>query len=224
MKVSDYKYNNGIELAREIITDVDKKVKRDYWTNEEIDRWFGRRSAMEIIENGTTCFMNPCWDLTLVSASEIYSRKVDYDFVIEENPPTKDFNFDKSNLVLRDFNFNRIHFAVEFKLGKRKYFLNYKRENEVHIFEGNYNGREDIPTMNILRIPGKTINPQKPIHVNLGYKTFEELIKNKFKGYSLEKNIERLKKDNSLENYEFYKKRYGENFNIIITPQNQLSL
>jgi len=209
---------NGIELAKEIILEVNQKVKRIYWTNEEIDLYFGKRSAVEIIRNGTTCFMNPCFDLNLVSGAIMLSRHMPYNLIIEELLPTKDFNFDKSNLVLKDFNFNRLHFALEFQQNGGKCGIDYKRENEIYIFEGGYNGREDIPIAKTMKIPGEKINPYKPVHQNLGYDSLEDLIKNKFNGYSLESNLNRLKKDNSKENYRAYKQRYGEELKIIIKP------
>jgi hypothetical protein len=209
MKISNKSYNNGIDLARDVISEVKRKVHRTYWTNEEIDESFARRSANKIILDGTTCFMNPCLDLTLVSTSELLSRDIKHIFVIEEHLPTKYFPF------------NRLHFALEFEFNNKKYFINYKKCNEVHIYEGTYNGREDIPMAQIIRIPGKKINPNKSINENLGYDTLENLIKDKFKDYSLQANLNRLKKDNSLENFREYKKKYGENFNVIIAPQNQ---
>jgi len=209
---------NGIEFAKEIVSEINKKVKKVYWTNDEIDKWFGKRSAKEIFDSGTACFMNPCLDLNLASGYLIASRNIPYTLIIEELLPTKDFNFDKSNLVLKYFNFNRLHFTLEFQDTEGKYVINHKRENEVHIFKGEYGGRKDIPVAQIIKIPGEKINPDKPIYKNLGYGSLEDLIKNQFKGYSLEENLERLKKDNSLENYEHYKKRYGEKVKIIITP------
>jgi len=213
-----YVPKTGIEFAKEIVSEVNKKVKRVYWTNEEINRYFGRRSAKEILDNGTTCFMNPCLDLNLASGFLISSKNMHYTLVIEELLPAKDFNFDKSNLVLKDFNFNRLHFTLEFQDTGGKYVINYKRENEVCILKGEYGGRKDIPVAQIIRIPGEKINPDKPIYRNLGYGSLEDLIENQFKGYSLGENLERLKKDNSLENYGHYKKRYGEKVRISLTP------
>lgn len=197
-------------LAKEIISEVDEKVKRTYWTNEQIDRCFGKRSADEIIQNKTTCFMNPCLDLTLVSASILSSREIPYILVIEEHLPTKEFNF------------NRLHFAIEFYQGNEKYVLNYKRINEVYISKGEYNGREDIPREQLIKISGENLSSKKTVYENLGYKSLEDLIKNKFKGYSLESNLNRLKRDNSKENYELYKQKFGDGFNIITKPENQL--
>jgi len=142
---------------------------------------------------------------------------IPYKFIIEEQLPTKDFNFDKSTLVLKDFDF-RLHFALDFQNKDEKYGLDYKRENEVHIFYGGYNGRTDIQNAQIIRVSGEKINPFIPLYKNLGYNSLEDLIKDKFKGYSLEKNLKRLKQDNSIENYKAYKQRCGENFNIIIKP------
>jgi hypothetical protein len=197
-----------VRLTHEIVSEVNKNVKRTFWTNKAIDKFFAKRSAKEIIQNGTTCYMNPCLDLTLVSAAIMSSREIPYTLVIEEHLPTKDFNF------------NRLHFALEFQHKNKNYTLNYKKCNEVYISKGNYNGREDIPHASMIRVPGEKINPYKSVYRNLGYNTLEDLIKGEFKGYSLETNLNRLKQDNFEENYRLYKKKYGEEFNII-TPQNQ---
>jgi hypothetical protein len=200
---------DGIDLAKKIVSEVNKKIKRVYWTNEQIDDLFGKRSAKDIIKDGTTCFMNPCLDLTLVSSYLMSSKKIIHKFVIEEHLPTKDFNF------------NRLHFAIEFQHENKDYTLNYKKENEVYIYEGNYNGREDIPREKIIRIPGEKISPGKSLNKSLGYNTLEDLLRGIFSNYSLEKNIARLKKDNSKKNYEFYKEKFGKEFNIITKLENQ---
>jgi hypothetical protein len=200
------KEKNGIDLAKDIISEINEKVKRIYWTNEEIDKYFAKRSAIDILRNGTTCFMNPCLDLTLVSASLMSSNEIKHDFIIEEHLPTKEFNF------------SRLHFVLEFQNEDKEYVLNYKRGNEVQIFEGKYNGRKDIPCAQIIRVSGKEINPEKTLSENIGYNNLEDLIKSKFKGYSLKSNLNRLKQDNSKENYKLYKAKYGEKFNIILEP------
>ncbi|HOF43945.1 MAG TPA: hypothetical protein PKW70_00970 [Candidatus Pacearchaeota archaeon] len=201
--------DKAINIAKEIISEVNKKVKRVYWTNEEIDKYFGRRSVEEILSSGETCFMNPCLDLTLVSSHLISKKKIPHKLVIEEHLPSNGFDF------------NRLHFVIEFQNNdkqSKEYFLNYKRANEVYLLEGKYNGRQDLPLAQILKIQGLKLNPKKPLYVNLGYKTLEEFSKENFKGYSLEKNISRLKKDNSIENYQKYKQKFGEDFLIITRP------
>ena len=172
--------DKAINIAKEIISEVNKKVKRVYWTNEEIDKYFGRRSVEEILSSGETCFMNPCLDLTLVSSYLISKKKIPHKLVIEEHLPSNGFDF------------NRLHFVIEFQNNdkqSKEYFLNYKRANEVYLLEGKYNGRQDLPLAQILKIQGLKLNPKNPLYVNLGYKTLEEFSKENFKGYSLEKNI-----------------------------------
>lgn len=185
-----------IEIAKEIICHVSKTIKRIYWTNEEIDKWFGKRSAKEIIENGTSCFMNPCSDLALVSSYLLSKAEIPHRWVIEEYFPTEDFDF------------NRLHFVLEF--GKKVYGINYKRNNEAHIFKGKYEGRNDLPIKQIIRIPDRQINLEKSLYENISDSELRVLLKD----FSLEGNINRLKKDNSIEKYKIFKKIFGEHFEI----------
>ncbi len=183
----------GIALGQAIALWVDKKIKRTYWTNEQINKKFGRRSIKEIIEERTTCFMNPCSDLTLVSSYLLTQNQIKNNLVIEEHLPTKEFNF------------NRLHFALDYADGTGIYHLNYKDNNFAYVGIGEYLGREDIPQAQLIRISGEEINPNKPLYENL---------KNIKTEFSLEKNLQKLKRDNSEENYNHYKKKYGERFII----------
>jgi len=202
---------NSIETAKEIVNEVSRKIKRIYWTNEEIDKYFAKRSAKEILDSEQTGYRNPCLDLTLVSAYLFSANDIKHNLVIEEHLPTKDFNF------------NRLHFVIEYSINGGINTLNYKTLNKVYLSEGEYSGRKDIPRASMIKIPGETINPYKSIYENLGYRSLDELTKNKFIGYSLEKNLNRLKQDNFRKNYEMYNREYGDNLNIIILPQNQPS-
>ncbi len=213
--------DNAINTAEAIISEVNKKVKRVYWTNEEINRYFGRRSVNQILSSGETGFMNPCLDLTLVSSHLMNLKGIEHDLIIEEHSPSKDFNFDKSKKVIKDFDY-RLHFGIDFLYNKEKWGIDYKKENEVYILKGGYTGRGDIPRSSITKINGKHIDPDKPLYETFGYRSLQELIKEKFNGFSLEKNISRLNNDNDIQNFEEYKKRNGKGFKIVITPQNQL--
>jgi len=191
----------GIALGQAIALWVDKKIKRVQWTNEQIDNWFGKRSVKEIIQNGTTCFMNPCLDLTLVSSYVLTQNNIKNNLVIEEHLPTKEFNF------------NRLHFALDFLDETGKYFLNYEQENKAYVCVGEYSGRKDIPQAKIIKISGALIKPDKSLYENLK-ESLEKLFNGFSTGYSLEKNLQRLKEDNKAENYFRYKKNFGENFII----------
>ncbi len=209
--------NNAINSAKEIISEVDKKVKRVYWTNEEINKYFGRRPVNQILLSGETGFMNPCLDLTLASSHLMNLKGIEHDLIIEEHSPSKDFNFDKSKKVIKDFDY-RLHFGIDFLYNKEKWGIDYRRENEVYILKGGYAGREDIQRSSLTIINGKNLSPDKPIYETLGYNSLQELIKDKFNGFSLEKNISRLNKDNDIQNFEEYKKRNGKGFKIVIIP------
>lgn len=194
----EYNSKNGIDLAKAIVSEVDEKVKRTYWTNNEIDRFFGKRSAKEIIEQGNTCFMNPCSDVTLISSYIMNQNNISHKWIIEEFLPTKDFDF------------NRLHFVLEFEYQNKLHVLNYKKLNDVYIYEGIYNGRDDLPLAQTIRFPSSKINFDKSLHENI----INSNLSNNLNGYSLEKNLARLKQDNSIENYNNFKQRYGNEFII----------
>jgi len=189
---------NGIEIAKGIVSEVDKKVKRIYWTNNEIDNWFVKRSVKKIINSGNTCFMNPCSDITLVSSYMMNQNNISHRWIIEEYLPTKDFNF------------NRLHFALEFEYNNESYVLDYKKDNDVYIYEGEYNGRNDLPTAQIIKFPSKQINFNKSLHEIISNSNIGSRLEN----YSLKSNLNRLKQDNSLENYNNFKQENRENFII----------
>lgn len=199
MEYLNFSKEKGKKFAEAVALWTDKNIKRIYWTNEEIDKWFGKRSIKEIIKNGTTCFMNPCFDLTLVSVYLLNKNKIKNNLVVEEHLPTKEFNF------------NRLHFALDFIDENEIYHLNYKHNNFVYISTGEYLGRKDLPQAQIIRFPGEKINSNKPIYQNLS--------QNVTAGFSLEKNLQRLKQDNNRENYYQYKQQCGDEF--IINSQQQ---
>ena len=191
-----YTPKNGIDFAKAIVKEVDNRIKRVYWTNDEIDKWFGKRSVEEILHSGNTCFMNSCSDVTLASSFLMNQHYISHRWVIEEYSPTEHFDF------------NRLHFVLEFIHDKRMYVLNYQKLNDVYIYEGKYKGRKDLPNLQMMRIPKKKIHFNRSLHRNISNSDIESRLKN----YSLEKNINRLKQDNSIENFENFKKLHGEKF------------
>lgn len=190
--------NQKIELVKSIVKEVDKNIKRIYWTNEQIDRLFAKRNAREILESKNTCFMNPCSDFTLTSSFLMNQSYIPHKWVVEQHFPSKEFDF------------FRLHFLLEFEENNETYVLNYKKANEVYIYNGKYNGRKDLISKEIIRIPSEEINLKKSLYENI----FDSNLTEKIREYSLEKNLERLKKDNSVENFENFKKLYGNHFKI----------
>ena len=59
------------DLALPIIRKVTGEIQRVRWTNKELERCFGRRSAQQVIESGNVHYMHSCLDITL---------SIDYEF------------------------------------------------------------------------------------------------------------------------------------------------
>lgn len=191
----------GIPLAISVVEAADERIKRISWTNEEIKEKFGRRSADKIIRSRNTFYMNPCLDLTLASAAWLRIIGKNPTLVIEEHGKTPEYPY------------NMLHFALEFSDTTGEYFINYRSGNTVEIGREQYPGRKDIPQLQLLRFTNP-LNPALPLHANLGFNSLEEALENIFKGYELEPQIEKMMNENSRENYQRYKDKYGMPFQI----------
>ncbi len=189
---------NNIETVKKIVKEVDSKIKRVYWTNKEIDGKFVKRSVNKILKDGNTFYRNPCGDVTLVTSYLMFQNKILHNWVIEEHLPTKDFDF------------NRLHFVLEFENNKKTNVLNYKELNKVYLYEGIYNRREDLPSSQIIKFSSDKIDFEKSLQENL----IDMDITKKLNGYSLEKNLNRLKQDNFIEYYNNFKEENGNKFKI----------
>ncbi len=194
----------GIIFAYRLIEEIDRLILRVPWTNEEVDRLFAKRSGNIIIKEGNTFFMNPCLDLSLASMAKIKEKEIECALAIEEHEKT------------REFPFNRLHFAVEFTDPTGKYYINYHSGNIAKVGRGEYDGRKDIRQVKFVRFPGSKIRSDRPLHTNLGYESIEKALKSIFPGFNLETQIERLKADNTPENYNNYQKRFGGSLNVDI--------
>jgi hypothetical protein len=181
--------NHLLEIARQI----DKQVRRIRWTNEELEEKFGRRSANQILAEGNTFYMNSCMDLTLASILLAQRKGLNPDLVIEEHGKT------------RGVPFNRAHFVLELPNNGGAY-LNPKTLGLIQIGQGKYPGRQDIPKVRTLRVDGSRIDPSRPLYQNLGFTSLEEALKKLFIGYDIKPNIEKIKRDNTLNNYLRYKR------------------
>ena len=142
--------------------------------------------------------MNPCSDLTLVSSFIMDQSNIPHRWIIEEHLPTEHFNF------------NRLHFVLEFKYNNKPYVLNYQKLNDVYIYEGGYNGRPDLPSSQTIRFSSKQIDFNESLHKNI----VNSNIGSRLENYSLESNLNKLKKDNLIENYNNFKQKHGESFII----------
>ncbi|HVY01531.1 MAG TPA: hypothetical protein VHA12_02090 [Candidatus Nanoarchaeia archaeon] len=193
--------SQGEAFLEEVVLWTDLNIERKKWSNRDIERKLGRRTAQEVINSGNTCYMNPCLDLTLVAAATAQINGIPHTLVIEEHGPTDKFPE------------NRLHFALEISEGK-EIFLNYKSGNNVQIGSGKYPGRSDIPRIQMVHLDGRDIDYSLPLHRSLHHSSLNEALKKMFKGYNLAQQLHRLTKDNTERNYQAYLKKSGLTFKI----------
>jgi hypothetical protein len=193
------RYKNGIEVAKKIVSNVDNKVKRIYWTNEEIDKYFAKRNYEQIIDHGHTCFMNPCSDLTLVTSNLMEQENIPHKWIIQLEDPIKNFNFP------------RIHFMLDFRYNNKPYVLNFIRNNYVYLSEEVWPLEKSPNVNNRVIVSSEKLDLQKSIYENLVYSDLSHY----FKEFSLEKVLYKLKRDNDPKNFQKFQKAFGNKFKVI---------
>jgi len=195
--------SEGLGLIRPLVTWTGKKVPRVMWTNEEIKSKLGLRSAVQILREGNTGYLNPCLDLTLATGAALQFNGVKHNWAIEEHGPTEDFKF------------NRLHFALEVEDTSGRYSINFRNGNTVQLSIGEYKGRPDIPQVQLLKINGSEINYELSFFKNFGCDTADEACVKLFKAYKLAPQITRLQQDNTPENYAKYQEVCGNKLKIV---------
>lgn len=190
---------SGIEYAKELVEKVDGKVKRIYWTNEEIDKYFAKRNYEQIINHGHTCFMNPCSDLTLVTSNLMKQENIPHKWIMQLEEPTKNFNFP------------RMHFMLDFKYNNESHVLNFIRNNDVYFSDEVLPLEKYLNVNNRVIIPSEKLDLEKSIYENLLHSN----ISHYFEEFSLEKVLTRLKRDNNPENFQMFQQTFGNKFKVI---------
>lgn len=179
----------GLTRITNFVEWVDQNIVRAQWDNQRIENKYANRTPREIIEEGNVFYMNPCLDLTLVYTALANENGVGGNMVIEVyNAPSR-------------LDFNPIHLAMEFETEKGVVSVNHLGKEKVEIWPGAYKERVAAKrAMHPIRMPVQKINPDLPIHKSLGFKSREECTR-MFEGYSLRKHLDRMKQDNTLDNY-----------------------
>lgn len=169
-----------------LITWVDDNVERKQWSNGEIDEKFAKRSTKKILEEGHTCYMNPCLDLTLVVYEVLKVNDLNPVLVIEE-------------LTHEGYPFNRLHFAIELTYEKETYFIDFITMNRVLLGKGQFKNYKDglIESLQTIKIADE-MDPEKNLFENIPTHL------GRSKNFQLDLQLERLKKDNTAENYARY--------------------
>ncbi|MEM4230382.1 MAG: hypothetical protein QXF25_00695 [Candidatus Pacearchaeota archaeon] len=187
--------NPLVEITESIVSEIDLRVKRVQWTNEQIEQKFAQRSALEIIGDGDTFFMGPCLDFSLV-AYEIMQREGIKPVLVVES------------LFQEGYQIPRLHFALEFWYAGELYFLDFNNTNKVILGKGNYrNLRDGIKSASITRIKSR-LQPDKSLFENMFCEGIEEpdaqQLLAEYRGKYFGKQIEILKRANNSEAYSAY--------------------
>lgn len=194
--VAERTRNLSSKIVRPLIESIDVSVKRQRWSNEELEEKFAKRNAREIIDDGNTHYISPCLDLTLVTLQLLKERGFDTTFLIEElkYPSSEDI---------------KLHFAVEFNEGRD--YVNYTIANNAIIGRGSYSSFNKIPTsLSISRFDGRDISYLDNICSILGICSLTDLDKI-HTGFSFPKQLTKMKRNNTPEIYNKYLEFFGWN-------------
>ena len=179
-----------MEKVSQILDWIGKNIEKRRWTDEEIEEKFAKRSAVEILNDGHTCYMNPCGDYTFVTAEILKRNGFDVTLVIEElKRPHKEYA--------------EIHFAIELSMDGEHYFIEYVTLDDARFEKGLFVDRfgDKYITGEKIRVDGSRLNPFEHPFRALGI-TYEEDLPKAFRSYSLRPHLEQLKKDNTDGTYE----------------------
>ncbi|MDP9249056.1 MAG: hypothetical protein M3M85_00900 [bacterium] len=180
----------------QLVSWIDKRVKRKQWNNEEIAKKFARRNTKEILKDGDTGFMNSCNDLTLVAYALLKKNGFKPALVVQKIRPKK-------------YSFVHMHFALEFSEKDNQYTLEFAQKGQVLLTRGEYiPHREDIETLQIQKVDTDIALDQNMESVLGGKIDLSDL--------DLEQIIAQLQKDNVPQAYTNYMAQLPENGSLYL--------
>jgi len=183
---------DGLSVVYGCVSWINSNIKRNYWENERVRKVFARRSANLIKDDGDVFFMNPCLDYVLLAKDFLGSRSMDSGIVAQE-------------VFSKKYDIYHMHFALEFLVKGRKYFVDFAKMNTVYLGKGDFvNFNEDVRVVQTFRI-WEPVDPDKDIFEN-----FPEYVA-KLKHYSIDVQIDRMLKDNSKERFDSFLQSLGKN-------------
>ena len=167
---------------------VMKNIEKRRWTNRELEEKFGRRTVAEILNEGHTCYMNPCADYTFLVTELLKENGFDLTLVVEE-------------LKLPKKTYSELHFALELFVDDKLHFVDYVTLDEIKFKKGKFVDRfEGEYKLNEIKIEASRLDPFECPLKSLGINSLEDIPK-VFEHYSFEPHLKQLKKDNTPETY-----------------------
>jgi len=185
------------EVINSLLEWLNSNIEKKRWDNDKLEQKFGKRSAMEILKDGDTFYMNPCLDYTLVTYEILRRNSFRPSIAIDE-------------LIQKLYDFHNLHFALEFKHKNQPYYLDFTQLNKVLLGRGMFsNERDDVTVFQTLRIR-KELDPEKNIFENLS--EYEE----KLMDFRIERVLKQIKKDNTPKTYKSYLDFLGKNSGLYV--------
>ena len=186
MRVSVSNPTSSLEhVVGKIVDTIDAAIERRPWTNEKIEKHFARRSPAQIMEEGNTCYMGPCLDLTLVARLHLAQQGYASTLIVDEFFSARYGQF-------------AVHFALEIPSVKGVHMLDFATRNKIIFREGSYANELEPPKDQIVLRFNDSINPYFSFFNSSAHMPH-------LKRYAWNSHLTRLKNDNTQETYQRYK-------------------
>lgn len=191
-----------------MIKHISNLVKKERMENQYIDNHMGKLSAREILSNGKVFYMNPCLDFVIVTLEGLKKSGIeDTKLVIDE--------------LSCPWNMYKIHFGVEIPHQGKTYYIDYRTNNDVYLGKGKFESKYDYKwesVANTIKVDAKDISSDDTIYDLVGrwllpLKYFNRKILTLLQ--------EKLKHDNTPEQYEFFRNQNDEKIHIHRETHNQ---
>ncbi|MGM5485103.1 MAG: hypothetical protein ACQEP1_04500 [Nanobdellota archaeon] len=181
------------------LSHIDEVLPRERWTNNKILRDFARRNISQMEKDNNSFFMNPCSDL---SSYLLYLLSFDREINKPRLGAAEEIN---------SYGFPSIHNYVLLEYHGETYLMDFSSHNEVLLRKGGEyrNPNPEVKTLNTY-VFHEPFQPEKNIIENYG-----DYFK-RFRFFDLDMIINKLVKDNHLDEFLDYKERMKGKENLYL--------
>lgn len=169
-KIEEYvdvnKENNLKKFVQDVFETAFSLIKRADRDADRIEKDFGKRNIAQILqeENPNVCFMNPCFEFTMIIAEVMKRNNIPVKFIIGKH---RNFVYGRLEIWL--------HFWIEIEYEHQKYFIDNISRNDIMIGKGDLitnNGKLEI--FKKFSFEEKNTHLNQTIHQMIWAKTIEE--------------------------------------------------
>ncbi|MFP4118880.1 MAG: hypothetical protein ACLFTH_02385 [Candidatus Woesearchaeota archaeon] len=187
------------DLSELLVSWVDENVKRTRWDDEKVERDFARRSVYEILADGTTFYMNPCPDFASVALYGLYYLSSEG----VKNP----------QLIavpeINGYGVPSVHFHDRFEYDDTPYIMDFVSHNKVIVTpeDAHFNPNSEVQTLGKYLLEG-------PHDFSKNLPQNYSQLKNLLQHFDLDAHVEKLKTDNTPQEFVDYQDRLGGKHNL----------